>query len=241
MNLTAQSLAAELLADLMTAEDQGFTIQKPLGSVEYSANEDGTPGKEQNPQARVDIETNAAAVRMLAERWPELKITYPQTVVSEKTVWTNGEPQHFTELRTDAVICVPELFVQVHSGASFRSLVQEEWRSQLTDLAEHITKRLRRHELRTARMFGPETDAGAAVFRVKEDTVESDIWRISLSQCGFYPLQWDGEICGMALLLAERLKETLAGDCGTMLETAVRRREEEKCCTVTVYYSFKQD
>jgi hypothetical protein len=178
-----------------------------LGTAESGKDENGELLPMPHSDARTQIEMNAAAVRMLGERYPDLKIKYPQTVVSEKTVMTGGQKQYFTETRTDAVIQAPDSFVQVHTGAAFRQLLTEEWNEQLSKLTEQIVKRLRRHELRTARMFGGNPDAAAVHFRVTEDTAESDIWTVQLSHCGFYPLQWDGEICGMALLLAEKLKE----------------------------------
>ena len=241
MNLTTESLIEELFSETITAEDQGFTMTKTLGAVTERTDADGNLQPDTNRNARTVIEMNAAAVRLLAARFPELKVTYPRTVVSETTVLAGGKEYHCTETRTDAVICVPESFVQVHTGAAFRQLVAAEWASQFTELTEQIVKRLRKHEMRTARLFGKNPESAAAVFRVTEDTVESEIWTVLLMHCGFYPLQWDGERCGMAMLLAERLREALKADCGSLLETAVRRNTREKCFTVTVYYSIKQD
>lgn len=241
MNLTTESLASELFSEAIAAADQSFTMRKELGTVTDRRDAEGNPGPDTSRTARTQIEMNAAAVRMLAERFPELKVTYPQTKVSEKTVRTGDTEYTCTESRTDALISVPESFVQVHTGAAFRQLVAAEWTAQFTELTEQIVRRLRKHEIRTARMFGSNPESDAAVFRVTEETVESEIWTVLLTHCGFYPLQWDGEICGMAILLADRLKEALREDCGTLLETAVRRNAKEKCCTVTVYYSIKQD
>lgn len=241
MQLTTEMLAAELFSEAISAKDSGFLLTKALGTVERGSDGNGEPLPMPHSDAQTQIEMNAAAVRMLGERYPDLKIKYPQTVISEKTVMQGEQKQYFTETRTDAVIQVPDSFVQVHTGAAFRQLLAEEWQAQLAKLTEQIVKRLRRHELRTARMFGENPDAAAASFRVTEDTAESEIWTVQLSHCGFYPLQWDGEICGMALLLAEQMKAALAEDCGTLLETAVRRDPKRKCCTVVVYYSIKQD
>ncbi len=241
MKLTTEMLRTELFSEVLAAKDQGFTMTKELGVIEFRTDADGNPIQDMNRTARGEIAQNAAEVRKLAELYPDMKVTYPQTVVSEKTIRTDDTEQHFKATRTDAVICVPESFVQVHTGTAFRQLVQNEWTLQFTDLANQIAKRLRKHEMRTAKLFGENPEAAAAVIRVTEETVESEIWTLLLSHCGFYPLQWDGEICGMAILLAERLKEALAEDCGSMLETTVRRYAKEKYCTVTVYYSIKQD
>ena len=241
MQLTADALERELFSEILTAEDQGFTLTKQLGTVESETDTEGNLLFQPASEARIQIEANAAAVRLLGERYPALTIKYPQTVISEKTVRKDDTEQHFAETRTDAVIDVPEHFVQVHSGAAFRQLMEAEWTEQLTELTNQIAKRLRRHEMRTARMFGSNPDFASAVFRVTEDTAASDIWTVVLSNCGFYPLQWDGEICGMAMLLAQRLKEALAEDCGSLLKISLRREPAQKSCIVALNYSIKQD
>ena len=240
MLLTTDALAAELLNETLFAGDSGFTMTKELGILQIAQTGQEAPlPVDRNAQTQIEI--NASAVRMLGERFPMLHITYPQTVLSEKTDLTGTAPRSITETRTDAVITVPEEFVQLHCGTAFRQLLLSEWTAQLDDLTAQLTKRLRRHELRTAEMFAGDALSASASFRVTEDVIESEIWTLPLSRCGFLPLQWDGEICGMALLLADRLKMLLAADCGSMLETAVRRDAAKKCCTVTLYYSLRQD
>lgn len=241
MQLTADLLAEELFSEAMQAQDHGFTMTKTLGTVEYRTDQDGNPLAEQNSSARTAVERNAAAVRLLTERFPSLQIKYPQTIVSEKTTMNDTATEHTTEIRTDAVIQVTDDFVQNHTGTAFRQLLETGWKEQLDQLLEQIVKRLRRYEMRTARMFQDDWRSLTASFRITEDMAESDIWTVLLTSCGFYPLQWDGEICGMAMLLAERLKTALADDCDTLLETSVRRDPKRKCCTVVLYYSIKQD
>ena len=240
MLLTTDALAAELLDEAMLSGGKGFTLTKTLGILQTTQNSSGDPVPAMDG-ARTEIEINAAAVRMLGERFPILNITYPQTKLSEKNVLTGAEPVIITETRTDAMIHVPDEFVQLHCGTAFQQLLQTEWAPQLDNLTAQIVRRLRRHELRTAEMFAGNKKAAASAFRLTEDMAESDIWMLPLSRCGFLPLQWDNEICGMALLLAERLKMLLADDCGSMLEIAVRRDAAKKCCTVTLYYSLRQD
>ena len=239
--LTAQNLQKELLENAMRAEGKDFTITKQLGVVESVADGDGNPLPDRVPAERMNVQMNAAALRMLAEREPSLKITYPQTLLSKSTVQSGGATFNFTVTRTDAVIEVPASFVDLHCGIAFQQTLQEEWSSQLQDLTDRIAKRLRKHEMRTNLMFGENPNAAAAHFTVTRETCESGIWTVPLSRCGLYPLMWDGEICGMALLLASRLKSALADDCGTLLETDVRRDDAAKTCTVTLYYSFKQE
>ncbi len=243
MQLTADSLTGELFARALRAEDQSFCLTKTLGTVNdtETADENGEAHHAFSSSERLSVEMNASAVRILKEHFPELQIRYPQTVESEKTVQNGEQTQIIRQIRTDAVIQVPEEFVQIHTGASFRQLMKAEWTKQLDSLTEQIVSRLRRYEIKTERMFGGGAETAALSFRVTEETAESDIWTVMLKQCGFYPLQWDGEICGMAMLLAERLKTALTGDCTAPPETSVRRDQKQKICRVTVYYSIKQD
>lgn len=243
MQLTTELLTDMLFAETIRAQDQEFTMVKPLGTVSYKTDQDGNPiaAMPESDWLALAVAQHAAAVRKLKENFPALQIRYPQTVISEKETSVGKETQHFVTIRIDAVITAPESFVQEHTGTAFRQLLESEWTKQIGDLTEQIANRLRRHEFKTERMFGKDSNAAAVSFRITEDSAESDIWTILLKHCGFYPLQWDGEICGMALMLAERLKTALEADCGTLLETAVRRDAKQKCCVVTVYYSIKQD
>lgn len=239
--ISADLLMKELLAEAMLSGGNAFTIEKTLGTVESRRDENGNLLPDTDTAARTDVEINAAAVRLLAERVPSLKISYPGKVLAEQTVCTGDVTVYSTLTRTDALIEVPEDFVQVHCGISFQKLMQEGWSEQLGDLTAQIAERLKKHEMRTNRLFGKEDAASAAVsFRITSETAESDIWCIPLHKCGLYPLQWDGEVCGMALLLIERLKEALNG-ITDVLEIAAKRDEKQKLCTVTVYYSIKQD
>lgn len=235
--ISADALAAELLAESLHSEN-GFTITKTLGTVKTRRADDGTMWVLSDAEA---ANVSRAAVRLVQERFPELDVRFRGITVSEADVRTDDGEYTDIETRTEAVITVPDSFVQLHNGTDFCQLLQAEWLPQLSDLTERITARLRRHEIRTARMFGKNPNAAAASFRITEDTAESDIWTIPLARCGFYPLQWDSEVCGMARLLAERIREALTEDCGDMLETAVRRNHKQKHCTVFLYYSIKQD
>lgn len=241
-NLTTDQLMKELLAETLDTNGAGFTLKKMLGTVELRRNGNGEPLPETDASARTNVEMNAAAVRLLSERIPSLKITYPRTVLSETAVVGQNDITYYTMMRTDAIIEVPEDFAQIHCGSAFQKLMNEEWSAQLADLTGQIAARLKKHELRTNRLFGKEDAKAAEVkFCVTAENIETDIWCIPLRRCGLYPLQWDGEICGMALLLKERLKEPLAEICGEVLEIAAARDNDQKLCTVTVYYSIKQD
>lgn len=215
---TTDQLADELFSELLLQNGKGFTRTKQLGRVQGQHN------------AAALIE-NAAAVRGLADRYPDLHITYPCTVLSEAENIS----------RTDAVISVPDSFAELHCGIAFQQLMQEKYQQQFEELTAQIVSRLRRHEFKTNRLFGVNPLAGAASFRITEETAESDIWTVLLENCGLYPLQWDSEVCGMALLLRETLPAALAEDGREILEIAVQRMPSEKSCALTVYYSMKQD
>lgn len=215
---TTEGLASEIFSEMIRRNGEGFTLIRELGTVTG----------QQGAEAVVE---NAAVFRELADRFPDLKITYPQTVLSEEQALT----------RTDAIIQVPEPFSALHCGTAFQQIMHEKWQPQLDELTEEITRRLHRHEFKTARLFSANPLAGSAAFRVTDETVESDIWTILLESCGLYPLQWDDEITGMALLLCNALKTALAEENREILEVAAERNPAEKCCTVTVYYSIKQD
>lgn len=238
--LSADRLAAKLLDETLSNE-HGFTMTKTIGTVKTRCAPDGRTWILSDDAEQAGPEVNRSAVLLLRQRFPELNIRFCGTTVSETTVFTDDEELRDIVTRTDALIEVPDSFVQFHCGAAFRQLLQDEWQPQLTDLVSRIVNRLRKHELRTTRMFGASPYAAAAVLRITEDTAESDIWVIPLQRCGFYPLQWDGEVCGMALLLAERLREALAEDCGSLLETAVQRDDTNRQCALKLYYSIKQD
>ena len=220
--LSTDELAAELFSEAMRAADKGFTLKKELGTVLQNGD-------------TVSLEMNAAAIRGLADRFPGLSIKYPQTMLSEADP---DNPEAFRPSRTDAVITVPDDFVQTHCGTAFRQIVQDKFQEPLKELTEQIVRRLRKHEFKTARLFGKEP---AASFRITAETAESDIWTVMLEHCGFYPLQWDGEICGMALLLTQTLPEALSDDRTEITEITAERDPKQKCCTVTVRYSTKQD
>lgn len=220
--LSTEELAAELFSEAMRTGGKGFTLTKELGTL-------------QSPGNTAELEMNAAAVRGLADRFPDLNITYPQTMLSDENP---DDPDAFRPSRTDAVITVPEAFTAVHCGTAFQQVVHEIFQEPLRELTAQIAGRLHRHEMKTARLFGKEPSAS---FRITAETAESDIWTVMLEHCGFYPLQWDGEVCGMALLLKQSLPEAFADAGEEITEITAVRDPKQKCCTLTVQYSIKQD
>ncbi|MCQ2407086.1 MAG: hypothetical protein MJ065_00975 [Oscillospiraceae bacterium] len=241
MPLNAQALIAELLSRSLRADAEGFTMTKPLGVTTVSIRADGEP-LPGSLHAAPEIEQNAAAVRIVAQEYPELKITYPQTVISECEDSQSGQDPHTVRrIRTDAHIEVPSEFVRQHNGSDYQELIQKDAAAQLESLCTQICKKIRRHELRTAELFSAAADNLTASFRITEETVSSDIWMIPLSRYGFYPLLWDTEICGMAVLLSRRLTEIIPAARGTQERIAVTRDDAFQSCSVTIHYSLKQD
>ena len=220
--LSTDGLAAELFSEAMRTNGKGFTLTKELGTLHA-------------PGDTTELEMNAAAVRGLADRFPDLNITYPRTVLPGEEP---DDPDAFCPSRTDAVIIVPDAFVEVHCGTAFQQIVLEKYQEPLRELTAQIAKRLQRHEMKTTRLFGKEPSAS---FRITAETAESGIWTVMLEHCGFYPLQWDGEVCGMALLLKQTISEAFADCSEEITEITAVRDPKQKCCTLTVQYSMKQD
>ena len=181
--LSTEALCEELFTQAMQSDGSDFTITKVIGIAVTCRNQNDTPlpVKQLSPE----LEINAAAVRGLGERFPSLNISYPATVLSEeKTEEHDGKYNIMTKTRTDAVIQVPASFSESHCGISFQKILQSDWKQQLAELTAQIAKLLRKHEMKTARLFGKDPAAGAVTFRVTAETVESEIWAVTLESCG---------------------------------------------------------
>lgn len=234
--LTTEMLEEELRNRALQQNGAGFTVTKALGTVSVREGGDGSRELIAGRAASDEITQAAEAIRALGRQIPELKITYPQTVLSEKQEQHGDTSYQVITSRTDAAIEVPEALSAQYSGAEFRKLMEAEWQEQTERLTAAITARLRRHEFRTARLFGTDKAASTAVFRLTSETAESDIWLIPIDRCGLYPLVWDHEICGLSVLLAQRLKGTLADACKELCSITVRRDPAQQSCLVTVQY-----
>ena len=235
--LTPEILLAELMTGVMSANGEGFTVTKELGTYQ-TRSERTEAGWRTVPDSSLQyINSATEAVREVGEQYPELEIRFPQRVLDEQQPVGQDDIRTSTML-ANAEITVPAEFVQKHSGTAFRTLLADEWQSQTTELCSLIAKRLMKHEFRTARMFGTGSTV-TAVLRITADTAETDIWVLPLESCGFFPLQWDGEICGLALHLSEKLRETLLSECGETLRIRAMRSEQKQLCLLTV--SFEED
>ena len=232
----ANALEQEILKKTVTAGSEGFTLTKELGTVRVHLKKTEDGGTEPVPMTASemavvqDITQNAAAVRLLGEKLPELRITYPQTVLSERET---DDGRIVSVRRTDAVIEVPEEYVLKHSGQSFYQLLCDECSTQMTELIGVISERLHKYEFRTERMFDlPKSKV--LTLRVTGETVESEIWSVILDRIGFLQMQWDSEIIGMTRLLAERLREVLTLDYDGKLTISVQRNDAQQCGEIRI-------
>ena len=234
--LTTEMLEEEIRNRALQQNGAGFTVTKELGTVSVREGEDGSRVLVAGKAASEEIEHSAEAIRALGKQIPELKITYPQTVLSEEKETRGDASYTVITSRTDAAIEVPESLSAQYSGAEFRRLMASDWSEQTGRLAAEIAANLQKYEFRTERLFGTDDNAATAVFRVTAETAESDIWLLPIDRCGLYPLAWDQEVCGLSVLLAQRLKESLADACKELCSITVRRDPAQQSCLVTVQY-----
>ena len=234
--LTTEMLEEELRNRALQQNGAGFTVTKALGTVSVREGEDGSRELIAGRAASDEITQAAEAIRALGKQIPELKITFPQTVLSEEQERRGDTSYTVITSRTDAVIEVPESLSAQYSGAAFRKLMESEWQEQTGRLTAEIAANLRRYEFRTERLFGTDDNAATAVFRLTAETAESDIWLLPIDRCGLYPLAWDQEVCGLSVLLAQRLKDSLAEACKELCSVTVRRDPAQQSCLVTVQY-----
>ena len=229
--------ADQLYANIMRGclDGKAFTETLTLGQYRTETVQDGDSTEERMLDSTAQIQDAAAEVKKLAERCPELKVKYPQKQVSESQPAVD-ENSRVTVRQTDAVISVPEDFARLHGGFTFRELLETEWKAQTEALTEEIIRRLRKHEIRTAALFGKPLDRTQIRMKLTADEIATEIWRIPYEKCGLYPLQWDNEICGMAQLLKPRLYDLLKEDCGDSQVISVLRNETEQYAVLRLTY-----
>ena len=227
----------ELLSKCMSAADTGFQLSRVLGTYQTYAVLTGAGWKQTGTSPLDSIRSETEHIRALGRKYPQLRIRYPQKQLSAQQAV--GDCMHRTNvMQAEAVIDVPEEFVRQHSGFDFRALLSDVWKNQTDELVKQVTARLHKYELRTARMIGRDTRIQAAV---SADCVHTAIWQLPLAKCGLYPLQWDGEICGMASLLTEHLRETLTTGCGDTVAVSMHRDDGEQLCFITIDYHASQE
>ncbi len=226
---TTDELANALMQRILDADGKAFTFETVLGTYEIKEQQTDEGWEQKSCSSLREISENTAQVQQLGKRFPSLKITYPQKELS--AIQADGNRSERIVVRQSAAcIKVPDDFVKIHGGFSFRKLLSEKWAEQTAELTGAIAGRLRQYELRTARMFG-ENRVSARV-RIESEFAGSDIWSLPLSQFGLLPLGWDGEIVGMAQDIAGSLRQLLGKDCGEALRVTVKRNEAQQSCTV---------
>lgn len=204
-------VGADLFHRCITADGEAFTIERKLGEYRqcFVKEEDGWRCQQCSDLTAIRAATEQ--VRLFAGMYPELTVTYPNRILSDPrtesdctTAWVLSAAM--------AVISVPAEFAAEHGGMRFLSLLKEEWKEQLGTLSLAVEKLLLRHEIRTAQLFGKDGVPDRVTVRIAADRIETAIWTLPLAKAGFYPLQWDGELCGMAKALGETLGEALSCD-----------------------------
>ncbi len=233
--LTADVLCAELTDRCLGG--RAFTMVKELGRYRTQAvlTESGWQETVLDRNAHVQISYAAAEVRKVAEKFPELTVTYPQQILSQQQPVGN-DSLRFLLRRTNAVISVSEAFARLRGGWDFKDMLLDTWQTQTDALILAVCKYLCKFEIKTARMFSEPNVATTVQLRVCSEEISTGIWAVPLSACDLYPLQWDSEICGMALLLADALRLRLQEECGDALRIFVRRDESAQICTLILNY-----
>jgi hypothetical protein len=229
--LTAETVRSDLMDRLLHADGGALHYAVSLGRSE-SYERLGSAGWEQaGSSVPPEITAGAACFRALAKQYPALTVTYPSRVIS--TVVRKDGMARIRLRQNFAEVSVPEDFSRVHGGEAFCSFLRENWSEQCAELTALLAKRLRRHELRTQRLFGA-AHMERVSFTLDCEYAQSDIWNIGLERCGLYPLQWENEVFGMARLLRDDLTAALRTDCGDGL--CIRIAREENACRLTLEY-----
>lgn len=223
--LTADGILSRIMTCAMRAQDERCGFEIPLGNypVRYALSEDGGWEITDNATGTL-LDENRAQTERLVSALDGVEARFDDRIAAQE----RGPQSRVEHHEVFAVLTLSKDFVSLHSGADFMALLRAEWSEQTNALAEAAAKHLRRHELRTARMFAER--AGVPItLRLESGRLESDIWSLPLSRFGLMPLMWDSEVCGMARLLAERLRDLLGG-----AEIMVEREEAAWRCRLTL-------
>ncbi len=201
-------VGADLFHRCITADGEAFTILRKLGEYRqcFVREDDGWRCEQCSDLTAIRAATEQ--VRLFAGMYPELTVTYPNRTVSDQRT----EPalaKAWVVSDAMAEIFVPAAFAAEHGGMRFLSLLKQDWQEQLSTLSLAVEKQLLRYEIRTAQLFGKDGVPDRVTLRIYADRVETAVWSLPIAKAGFYPLQWDGELCGMAKALGEYLSEAL--------------------------------
>ncbi len=212
-------LATELFTRCLSSDGTGFTMQRYLGTYRqhFIRTESGWQC-DRNPDT-APILGLTAQIRRFAEQFPALTVTYPHTVTQdERSITPNADTWVISEAH--AAITVPADFVQKHNGSAYLKALTEEQPAAVASLAEEISKRLLRYEIRTAQMFSQYDTQLQVGFAIQPDAISTDIWHLPLEKYNLAALFTEDAQCAMARAMASALVDLM--HCETVI-----------CCTVT--------
>ncbi len=215
---TPDVLATELFTRCLNDEANGFTMHRYLGTYRqhFIRTESGWQC-DRSPDTAPILELTAQ-IRRFAEQFPGLQATYPHTVTQdERSITPNPETWVISEAH--AAITVPEDFVRQHNGSAYLKALTEEQPTAVASLAEEISKRLLRYEIRTAQMFSQYDTQLLVGFAIQQDAISTDIWHLPLEKYNLAALFTEDAQCAMARAMASALAERM--HCKTTV-----------CCTV---------
>lgn len=213
-----EALATELFTRCLRSEGEAFTISRYLGTYRqhFIRTESGWQC-DRNPDTAPILHLTAQ-VRQFVEQYPDLSATYPHTITQDMRDTT---PMNETWVisAAQAIITVPEDFVQKHNGSEYLEQLMQEQSAAVAALAEDIKGRLLRYEIRTAQMFSQYDTYLHISFAVQQNAITTDIWHLPLEKHNIAPLFTDDAQCAMARAMASALAELL-------------HCEATACCTV---------
>lgn len=204
-----RALASELFTRCISADDQGFTLHRYLGTYRqhFIRTQSGWQCDRSTDTAPVLALT--AQVRQFVARFPELQATYPHKVAQdERSITPKDEAWVISEAAAE--IQVPAAFVSRYSGSEYMQQLMQDSPGALTQLCEAVKQRLQRYEIRTARMFlqgGTHLHIG---FTVTADAIETQIWHLPTEAFGLAPLFQSHQRCGLARAMAQSLADALS-------------------------------
>ena len=185
------------------------------------------------------LQMGTAAVKDVLKQYTELKVRFPQVTTADERE-TTAENSARVMKESYAEINVPAEFSKNFSGFAFRELLAEKYAAQLEKLAKQMEKKLRRYELRTARMFAKDDSLWEIPVRISKNSVFTDVWEIPYENVGLYPMLWHTEVCGLGGLLAERLTEQMKID-KKSVSAKIQRDTKQQCLTVILQIKEEEE
>ncbi len=204
-----RALAAELFTRCISADDQGFTLHRYLGTYRQHFIRTQSGWQCDRSTDTAPVLTMTAQVRQFVEQYAELQASYPHKVLQdERSITPNNEAWVISE--ASAEIRVPASFVSQYSGSEHMQQLMNDSPAALAQLCEAVKQRLQRYEIHTARMFPQGGTHLHVVFAVTADAIETQIWHLPTEAFGLAPLFQSHQRCGLARALAKQLADALS-------------------------------